>query len=116
MKIAHDNGVGIVIRTIGALVGSEDEPEGSFAESLLRLGPEFVTDVFLSLAVFSSVCYRSTCTCAVIPMRSVSLILATDLKDLTVSLAFLISLNGTKPISLLQSAVGWGGQNLPTGI
>ena len=84
MKIAHDNGVGIVIGCSGALVGSEDEPEGSFAEPLLRLGPEFVTDVFLSLAVFSSVCYPSTCTCAVIRMRSVSPILATDLKDLTV--------------------------------
>ncbi len=39
MKIAHDNGVGIVIGCSGALVGSEDEPEGSFAEPLLRLGP-----------------------------------------------------------------------------
>ena len=63
----------------GALVGREDEPEGSFAELLLRLGPEFVIEAFLLLVVFSS-----TCTCAAIRMRSVSLILAIDLKYLTV--------------------------------
>lgn len=39
MKIAHDNGVGIVIGGSGALVGSEYEPEGSFAEPLLRVVP-----------------------------------------------------------------------------
>ena len=39
MKIAHDNGVGIVIVGSGALVESEDEPEGSFAEPLLKLVP-----------------------------------------------------------------------------
>ena len=39
MKIAHDNGVGIVIERSCAPVGSEDEPEDSFAEPLLRLGP-----------------------------------------------------------------------------
>ena len=39
MKIAHDNGVGIVIGDSSALVGSEYEPEGFFAEPLLRLGP-----------------------------------------------------------------------------
>ena len=39
MKIAHYNGVGIVIRRSCAPVGSEDEPEDSFAEPLLRLGP-----------------------------------------------------------------------------
>ena len=39
MKMAHDNGVGIVIGdSQDILVGSEDEPEGSFAELLLRLG------------------------------------------------------------------------------
>ena len=67
MQIAHDNGVGIVIGGSGALVGSGDELEGSFAEPLLRLGLEFVIDVFLSLAVFSSTCcYRITCSCAVL--------------------------------------------------
>ena len=79
MKIAHDNGVGIVIVGSGNLVGSSCESEGSFAELLLRLGPEFVIEAFLLLVVFSS-----TCTCAAIRMRSVSLILATDLKYLTV--------------------------------
>ena len=39
MKIAHDNGVCIVIGGSGALVGSEYEPEGSFVEPLLRLVP-----------------------------------------------------------------------------
>ena len=39
MKIAHDNGVGIVIGRSCAPVGSEDEPEDSFAEPLLRLRP-----------------------------------------------------------------------------
>ena len=39
MKIAHYNGVGIVIEGSGALVGSENEPEGSFAEPLLSLVP-----------------------------------------------------------------------------
>ena len=39
MKIAHDNGVGIVIGGSNAPVGSEDELEGSFAESLLKLVP-----------------------------------------------------------------------------
>ena len=38
MKIAHDNGMGIVIGRSCAPVGSEDEPEDSFAKSLLRLG------------------------------------------------------------------------------
>ena len=37
IKIAHDNGLCIVIVGSGALVGSEDEPEGSFTELLLRL-------------------------------------------------------------------------------
>ena len=65
MKVPHDNGVGIVIGGSGDLVGSGNEPEGSFAEPLLRLGPEFVIDVFLLLAVFLSDYYRITCTCAV---------------------------------------------------
>ena len=39
MKIAHDNGVGIVIGCGSVSVGSEDEPEDSFTEPLLRLGP-----------------------------------------------------------------------------
>ena len=39
MKVAHDNGVGIVIGSSSTLVGSEEEPESSFAEPLLRLGP-----------------------------------------------------------------------------
>ena len=38
MKVAHDNGVDIVIVGSGDLVGSGDEPEGSLAEPLLRLG------------------------------------------------------------------------------
>ena len=57
MKIAHDNGVGIVIGSRGgAFVGSEYEPEGSFAERLLRLVPGvcdrhlfFVCGVFVRL-------------------------------------------------------------------
>ena len=40
MEIVYDNGVGIVIGRSCAPVGSEDEPEDSFAEPLLRLGPE----------------------------------------------------------------------------
>ena len=52
MKIAHDNGVGIVIGGSDDLVGSENKPEGSFAEPLLRLGPG-VCDRRLS---FSSAC------------------------------------------------------------
>ena len=39
MKTVHDNGVVIVIGRSCATVGNEDEPEYSFAESLLRLGP-----------------------------------------------------------------------------
>ena len=66
MKVPHDNGVGIVIGDNGDLVGSRGEPEGSFAELLLRLGLEFVIDAFLSLAVLSSTCYRITYTCAVL--------------------------------------------------
>ena len=58
MKIAHDNGVGIVIVGSGNLVGSSCESEGSFAEFLLRLGPEFVIDAFLLLVVFSNVYLR----------------------------------------------------------
>jgi len=84
MKIAHDNGVGIVIGRGCAPVGSEDDPKDSFAEPLLRLGLEFVIDAFFSFVVLSSACYRITCTYAVISMRSVSPILATDLKGITV--------------------------------
>lgn len=75
IKIAHDNGVGIVIVGSGNLVGSSCKSEGSFAELLLRLGQEFVIDAFLLLVVFSSVCYRIMYTCAAIRMRSVSPIL-----------------------------------------
>ena len=84
MKIAHDNGVGIVIWGSSTLVGSEDEPEGSFAESLLRLGPRVCDRQLFFVCVLSSACYRITGTCAVIRMRSVSLILATDLKALSI--------------------------------
>lgn len=62
MKIAHDNGVGIIIGSSGVLVGSEEEPEGSFAEPFLRLVSEFVIDAFFLFAVLSSVCYRIRCT------------------------------------------------------
>ena len=84
MKIAHDNGMGIVIGCSCAPVGSKDGSEDSFAEPLLRLGPEFVIDAFFSFVVLLSACYRITCTCAVIRMKSVSPILATDLKGITV--------------------------------
>ena len=88
MKVAHDNGVDIVTGGSGNLAGSGEKLEGSFAELLLRPGIG-VRDQRLSFAC--GVFFR-----------------------LLPSLA--LSLNGTKPISLLQSAVGWGGQNLPTGI
>ena len=53
IKIAHDNGVCIVIGGISALVGSEYEPEGSFAELLLRLVPRVCDwDLFLVCGAF----------------------------------------------------------------
>ena len=53
MKVAYDKGVDIVIW--GSLLGSEAEPEGSFAEPLLRLVPE-VCDQCLFFACGAFVC------------------------------------------------------------
>ena len=108
MKIAHDNEVGIVIGCSSDFVGSKDEPEGSFAEPLLRLGPRVCDRRFFSFAVLSSTYYQITCTCAVIRMRSISPILATDLKDLTVIGLFdFLEWNEAYIVATIRRRLGW---------
>ncbi len=104
MKIAHDNGVSIVIGGSDTLVGSENEPEGSFAESLLRLGPG-VCDrhLFLVCGAFVRLLLNHVyLRCHTHEKRIL------DFGYKQASLAFLTSLSETNPISLLRSAVGWG--------
>ena len=106
MKIAHDNGVCIVIGGSGALVGSEYEPEGSFAEPLLRLVSR-VCDRHLFIVCGAFVCLL---------LNHVYLRCYTYEKRIhgfgcrpqgsNRHWLFWVSLSGAKPISLLRSAVG----------
>jgi len=58
IKVAHDNGVNILIVGSGDLVVSEDDPEDSFAELLLRLSTG-IRDQGISFACGVHICLLS---------------------------------------------------------
>jgi len=67
-----------------------------------------VNDAFFLFVVLSSACYRITCTCAVIRMKSVFPILATDFKDLTVIGLFdFLEWNEAHIIEGIRRRLGW---------